>query len=688
MITDTANFRNRNYHKATDTTITSLLAYFIVRTTNHGFWLIFQLFVAAYFLGYPFIYVISKKIRAIPSWFVGLCWLVWLAVYLPLNLLGHWWHLVDLIFTASLSLTHCGIILWLLRLYLGIGVVAVTLLISIYPIAAGLSFLLLSSLFPLFIASLLVFSMIICLKVKLDHYKAKTLYLKNQEKIRESQRIKISLYDAAMAPATTVGKAKGYGSILAQVIRKIEESSSFLDSDAPIYKQDFQSIINKLYEWVAYFNKSAKAKKHALLQPTKITFDKLIRKVEVALSQEAANLPRLLIEKISNPNGEPSPYTICDIDQVVYLLVQSVLQVGKVEGSNAPVVRIQLHPTALQFKQADPIEGSHPVYLLFQATALIVSQAIAAAEMLPKVKALYDNEMDAIDPQGQQEASPSIDLQWETISTIIGTHYGYLEAPSDQKPPTMLLVLPNDVTQILNKMAAKLPIDCLISKIPVTPKEQADSMMALMHFHDYVCKSSHEEDPIDIGIISGLLLLLRKHFGFKRHASSQLFYVRAVGIAKLVVEWVSHSPKVIYASLLYELVRHACLPLSYIKKHYNLGVYVFVSNVVGIDKRQDLDHSSLLYVKNRLKEAFKEDHVQLSVLFIKLVERLYDLRHASGYIHLTEVQHMAQETLAIDIKIANTYLVPEIGVALEEAGKQVLKICKDKENSKDKDKDS
>ncbi len=104
--------------------------------------------------------------------------------------------------------------------------------------------------------------------------------------------------------------------------------------------------------------------------------------------------------------------------------------------------------------------------------------------------------------------------------------------------------------------------------------------------------------------------------------------------------------------MLYELVRYTCLPLSYIKEHYNLGVYAFVLNIKRIDKRQELDHPSLLHVQNRLKEAIKEEHIQLSVLFIKLAERLYDLRHTAGYIHLTEVQHMAQETLAIDVKLA------------------------------------
>ncbi|WP_419241527.1 HD domain-containing protein [Cardinium endosymbiont of Nabis limbatus] len=404
-----------------------------------------------------------------------------------------------------------------------------------------------------------------------------------------------------------------------------------------------------------------------------------MRKVELALSQEVADPPRLLVEKINDTNGALCPYMVCDVNQVVYLLVQAVLRVGKRADGAAPIVSIQLHHTALQFKQADPIDGSLPACILFEATALVVSQTHVASKEWPTVKTFYDNRADAMSAQAQQEVPPSIDLQQETISSIVGAHYGYLEymVHEPNKEASILLVLPNDVTDILSKMTAALPIDCLTLDTPVTPKEQADSMMALMQFHDYVCKSSHNMDPIDVGTISGLLLLLRKHFGFKRHASGQLFYVRAVGIAELVVKWVFHSPKVIYAALLYELVRHTCLPLSYIKEHYNLGVYAFVLNVVGIDKRQALDHPSLLYVQNRLKEAIKEEHVQLSVLFIKLAERLYDLRHASGYIHLPEVAHMVQETLAIDVKLAHAYLGPEIGDLLEKAAREALALCKD-----------
>ncbi|MGI2299593.1 sodium:solute symporter family transporter [Candidatus Cardinium hertigii] len=654
--------------------MTGLLYYFITRTTSHYYWLIFHIIGSACCLGYPLFYSISQKVRAIPNWFIGLIWLIILSVYLPLNILWGWSHSVEPNFNFSLSLSHLAIILWMLPLYIGISIISVTLLLSIYSIYTEWSHPVLCSLFPLFIGALFLFTIIICLKIQIKNLTRQNMYLKDQKKITASQQLKASLYEAALVPSTGATSPRGYGSILAQVVRKVEESISFLDNHTPLYKEDFQTIIHKFYDWIAYFNSREAAKAHALLQPTKITLAKLIRQVEENLSQEVDHPPKLLVKKIRSPNNALTTDIVCDIHQVTYALVKAILRIGKQVETISPIVKVALHPTALQFKQSNGIDNSSSVYMDFKAIALAISLVTADPDNLPKVKKCY-YETDAIDPKVAQEASPSINLEEDTLSSVIRAHYGYLEASFEEKKLYILMVFPIDVTDILHKMTAKLPIDSLTIEAPVTPKEQADSMMELMQFYDYVCKSSSEADPIDIKTVSGILLLLRKHFGFKRHISGQLFYVRAVGIAQLVVDWVFHSPKVVYAALLYGLVRRTCLPLSYIKEHYNLGVYAFVSNVIKIDKREELDHPSLLYVQNRLAQAIKEEHLQLSVLFIKLAERLYDLRHAAGYIHQSEVKHMAQETLNIDVQIANTYLDPAIGQALEEAAKAALELC-------------
>ncbi|MGI2257701.1 sodium:solute symporter family transporter, partial [Candidatus Cardinium hertigii] len=498
--------------------------------------------------GLSILYDISKRIRAIPNWLIGLVWLIVLGFYLPFNVLWNWFNPVNPVFILSLSLAHLSIVLSVLPIYTGIGVVTVTSLLAIYPMYIGLSYPVLCSLFPIFLMGLLIFTLIISFKIKVYSLTTQNIYLKEKEKNRESKQLKSSLYEAALVPSTSVMSTRRYRSILAQVVRKVEESISFLDNHTPIYKEDFQSIMNKFYDWVDYFNKREKAKDHALLQPAKITLDKLIRKVEIALSQEMDDPPKILVEKIRPSNGELYSNIVCDINQVVYSLVKAVLRIGRIKGPNPSIVRIQLHPTSLQFKEVDSIDQSCPVFMNFQAIALMISLFSGTDASLPKVKSCYD-QIDFIDPQIEKGTPSSIDLEQDTISSMVRAHYGYLEASFGQNP-VILMVLSLDVTDIINRITIDLPLDSLTSEGVVTPKEEADSMMELMKFHDHICKSSYEANPIDIKTISGILLLLRKHFRFKRHASGKLFYVRAVGIAKLVVDWVFHSPKVVYASLL------------------------------------------------------------------------------------------------------------------------------------------
>ncbi|UWW96887.1 MAG: hypothetical protein NMK33_05570 [Candidatus Cardinium sp.] len=284
--------------------VSNLLTYFIASISDHSYWLILQILLGACFLGYSTF--ISENIQPIPGWVIGLFFTIGTTFCLPINVLWHWWHGTNLFLTLGLSLAHLSVTLLVFPLYLGISFLVITLLIamrlgSVYctkylvllPSTVSLLLLLCFGL------SLLIFSIFIYLKAKNDSCSNQVIYFKDREALKKARKLKASLYDASLVPcngAISFGP-KGYGFILNQVVGKIEETISFLDGNMPLYKQDFQSIINKFYDWVIYFNRKEKYKNHALLQPTQITFSKLIRKVEYVLSQEVADPPRLLVKK-------------------------------------------------------------------------------------------------------------------------------------------------------------------------------------------------------------------------------------------------------------------------------------------------------------------------------------------------------------------------------------------------------
>ena len=162
----------------------AILGYWFIKP-NRIYWAICQVVVGVLFTS-------SKTFfsKVLSNWFMGLALLIVLAIYLPVNLLWEWWSMVHPIFAISLALSHLALILWVFPLYLGIGITSVTLLVAIYPIYIGFSFSLLSLLFPLLIVSIFIFSIIICLKVKIGKLTSRNIYLEDQEKIRASQQLR------------------------------------------------------------------------------------------------------------------------------------------------------------------------------------------------------------------------------------------------------------------------------------------------------------------------------------------------------------------------------------------------------------------------------------------------------------------------------------------------------------------
>lgn len=431
-----------------------------------------------------------------------------------------------------------------------------------------------------------------------------------------------------------------------------------------LYKERLQGVMDKFYEWNMLFSEQRKSKAYGLVQPTEITLDKLIRNIELALIEAVGRLPKLYIEKIDSPTNTMPKKIICNVDQMTCLLVTAILRTANLDNLATELIKVQLYTTYLQIDKGESMHHQGAALIMYRAIAFVLSNANTPADAIPKVKSCYkhipDNDIERIK---RSKIIPNyIDPQKETIESIIDTHYGYLECPKHTKN-AILLVLPTDIHTVCNQTVTQSPTKHLRSETPITLKEEADSMMMLMKFHDFACRSFKKVQP---EIIGGTLLLLKQRFGNKQHISGELFYIRAIGITKTITKWIPHSPEPIYACLLYNLVRYTDLPLSYIEKNYDATVHTLVHNVLNIETHQEIE-PFLTSVNHQPKKAADQDHPEFFVLYIKLAERLYDLHHAENYTHLEEIKHMAQETLKIDIKLAKKYLDANITKALEMA---------------------
>ncbi|WP_243518458.1 MULTISPECIES: hypothetical protein [unclassified Candidatus Cardinium] len=640
---------------------TALLDYLIGGLTTH--WYVLQFFISMLLI----VYAIAPK-RKFPSWKVGRFFLICCILCLPVNVLWHWLHLQDPQFTLTLSVAHLSTTLFVLPLYISIKLVAVTLLVIVYTIyKIGIDELLASgdSLLSLLGFGLIIFGIIIYNKRKITGYTLYKRYLKNQKKLIEKKQNQPIEANLNLDSEISSKKPKETVPSVEKTMQEVTELISYIDN-RPLYKQDLQSIIDKFVVFSTFLKQRARSIDHIQLTPSEITIDELIARLETALEIKTPLAPKMVIE--NKDNAIPKKIT-CDINHMIQSLVPIVLRTANLNnGSKSEVVKIQLHTTQLKYiqkrRQKDPYHSETG----FPAIALVISSATTPSAILPQIRSYYEDitEGRELKWHSSQTDSERIRVEKRVIERAVRAHYGYLRFPISKKRP-MLMVLPCNVATVRDDMLAKiLPLN-----VPINQKEIDQSIEMFVRSYNQLCEISE----VRKAVMDEIILLMRRCYGFRRHLSGQLLYIRAIGITQLVAEWVRFYPEPVYVALLYDLVNHAGLPLSYIKASYDLNIYSFIESVLAVNDRQDMEPCGL-YIGNALKQVINRE--QLFVLCIKLAERLYDLRHAKSYPQLDELKCMAKETLAIDIELAKKYLNTKIVEALANAAEEALQFCEKK----------
>ncbi|WP_250238730.1 hypothetical protein [Cardinium endosymbiont of Oedothorax gibbosus] len=630
------------------------------------YWYLLQFITAISLIGYA---IDSKK--EIPSWKIGRRWLMSVVFCLPINVLWNWSGLTQppSAFALALSIAHLAVTLFVLPLYIGMKLVFFTLLVLFYVIYnMGTEQLLASSGFLISFLGLspMIFFIIAYNKRKLAGYKYHDYYLKN--KIEEQQREEQEQRQTESCLYSDLGAVrnnpKGVYASIDQTMKEVTNFISYLD-DRPLYKEDLDIITKNFVIWDIFLKQRAKSDNHIILLPIEVSLDELIRRLEVSLEFEssARAMPKLVIET----KGDKLPQKIiCDANQLVCLLRPVILSLASLDASKDRFVRIQLYTTCLKYEPRDPSEERYTTDVCFPAIALVISNAAMSEEALPTIKSAYQDVTVGSEfnwHNVMQEEGEWTNIEKRNIERIVRIHYGYLQFPASPKR-SMLIVVPCNAAAVRDEMISRIPP----SDVSISYREFKASMVTLTQAYNSFCTMA----DVRTIVLDELFFLVRRCYGFRRHASGQLLYVRALGIAQLVAEWVPYQSRIVYFSVLYGLVRYAGLPLAYIKANYSVEAYRFVESIVAVNKREEMEPSGL-YVGNRLKRIINRE--QLYVLCIKFAERLYDLRHAKDYIQLDEVKYMAQETLTIDIELGKKYLNAKIVEELVQAANQALQLC-------------
>lgn len=135
----------------------------------------------------------------------------------------------------------------------------------------------------------------------------------------------------------------------------------------------------------------------------------------------------------------------------------------------------------------------------------------------------------------------------------------------------------------------------------------------------------------------------------------------------LIVLTYSQDPDVIVAALLHDIVEDTSLPMSYVHAAFGERVASLVAHVTKLEEQ--------------LLRVNLEDYVQrqrlldckdTNVAFIKLADRLHNMRTLQGHSSVTKRKKIAEETLTFFVPMAKNLELADLAQELEKRSIEVL----------------
>jgi hypothetical protein len=282
--------------------------------------------------------------------------------------------------------------------------------------------------------------------------------------------------------------------------------------------------------------------------------------------------------------------------------------------------------------------------------------AMTIEKTFPRLKKCY---LGSVDHPSLRWPNDTEDLTITYNQQVVAAHYGASEFVSSATGLTQVYVFPIDVREVrpstMDQWHASPP-ESIRSEVP----HQLETI-----FVEKVLSRTRMESSL---LQEALQLMKQYHAGVKRK-SGEPFYLHPIAVANILLEY-SQDPDTLLAALLHATIDTTCLSWHHISLRFNPVVERIVTGVTSVDSRlnsfkkiQLSSHETIL----KLLEVKDE-----RVLYVKLADRLHNMRTIGGHHSLAKQKKIAEETLQFFVPMARSLGLKPIAKELQERSFEVL----------------
>jgi Na+/proline symporter len=425
---------------------------------------------------------------------------------------------------------------------------------------------------------------------------------------------------------------------------------SYVDSKAEFSKvlQYSKEVLREMIQTKGLLNKTAIEYVHHViyrigdymeLDVAEITIDQLLQDVKATLKlKNYSERPEVVIEKITEKMTNVSKLMV-DGSKIKELLVNRLLLIHRNNTSNKPI-RIALEAATLGY------EVKHIKDYKKEVEALQFTLTLEPT--LPQSEAIY------LIHQASKVATPA-SADFLESTRIIDAHYGYEKVIN---PTTYRCVIPINVREVRGKV-----MELLRQPTAADPAELAHPMAIELEkeLFDRLADT-------DIGkeVVREALDVIKKYHAGVKRKSGEPFFTHPIAVALILLGYCKDQDAVI-AALLHDTVEDTRLSTAQIKASFGETVAFLVGKVTNLEdrlRRLSLgDHENIKRLINYRDKR---------VLYVKLADRLHNMRTIQGHSSLEKRKRIAEETLYFFVPMANHVKLTAVAKELEKLSLAVL----------------
>lgn len=376
------------------------------------------------------------------------------------------------------------------------------------------------------------------------------------------------------------------------------------------------------------------------LQVNPISLDQLIEQTKALLKIQGFDIqPQILIKK----HTKQAEIQV-DVAKIQQLLVESISYIHAHNTTNKPI-SIVVEDTELGHS-IEHIQG--------------YTRKLAALKITITTESTLSGKQDIylIDPNKTSTWLPANEKELPLIENarIVDAHYGYSDFDQGN---THVYVIPINVREVRGKVME------LLREPAQADPEELKHPLAIKVEQELLNKLKTTKD-VDIKIIEKALETIKTYHAGVKRKSGEPFFTHPINVALILLDYCKDQDAVVSA-LLHDSIEDTSLSLSQLQARFGKTVAMLVEKLTNLeDKARKFSLDNHEYIARLTQTEDKR------VAYVKLADRLHNMRTIQGHTDVNKQKKIAQETFHLFVPMAKQLGLINVEKELREISLEVL----------------